>query len=150
VPLVDRPVHQIINRLSPQDQIPKILIIEDQADQRELLNSQLQEMGFITKVAKSGAEGISTWEEWQPDLILLDLRMPSVDGYMVIKEIDQFLKLQGQYKRPKIILVTADVFHQQNEQDAKLDYDEVLYKPVQIDALFNKIAKHLEIIFFKA
>jgi signal transduction histidine kinase/CheY-like chemotaxis protein len=149
MPHVDRPVRQFVNHLAPQDQIPKILIIEDQADQRELLNSQLQEIGFMTKVAKNGAEGISIWEEWQPDLLLLDLRMPSVDGYMVIKEIDQFLKLKNQYKRPKIIIVTADVFHQQNEQDSELDYDEVLYKPVQIDDLFNKIAQHLEIDFFE-
>jgi CheY-like chemotaxis protein len=68
---------------------------------------------------------------------------------MVIKEIDQFLKLKNQYKRPKIIIVTADVFHQQNEQDSEFDYDEVLYKPVQIDDLFNKIAQHLEIDFFE-
>lgn len=136
--------HKIIH-LAPEQAIPKILIIEDQADQLDLLMQQLMGVGFILKTAMDGEEGLAIWREWQPDLILLDLRMPSIDGRMVIQKIREQMRVEAIAKMPKIIIVTADIFHEQKNDDTRLDCDEVIYKPVQTETLFKTIAQHLEV-----
>lgn len=137
---VDFPLQKI-----PQLAAIKVLVVEDHKEQRDLLSAQLMSLGFTTKAVVTGEEGIQTWYEWQPDLLLLDLRMPSVDGDEVIQEIRQAIAANSQYKTPKIIMITADVFYSQTNPDLELDCDDILYKPIQLEQLLHSIAQLLQL-----
>jgi len=128
---------------APQLITTKVLVVEDHKDQRELLCAQLEGLGFATKAVVDGAEGIRTWYEWQPDLILLDLRIPSVDGHAVIQQIRQAIAANAHYKKTKIIVITADIFYAQTNRDLQLDCDDILHKPIQLEQLLQSIAQQL-------
>ncbi|MGB2927148.1 MAG: ATP-binding protein [Limnothrix sp.] len=122
----------------------KVLIVEDDKNQRELLCAQLSELEVTIKEVTNGQEGIDAWYEWQPDLILLDLRMPSVDGETVIAEIKQAIAVNPDYKKPKIIVITADVFYVQKNPSLQEGCDDILYKPVKSAQLLTAVGQQLQ------
>jgi len=67
----------------------KILTIEDDKFLRELIKRKLQEVGFEATSASNGEEGLALVKEEKPDLILLDLIMPDMDGFMTLKELQK-------------------------------------------------------------
>lgn len=70
----------------------KILIVEDDKFLRELIAKKLSEEGFIVEEASDGEEGIRKIKEGRPDLILLDLILPSIDGFEVLEKIKEDLE----------------------------------------------------------
>lgn len=70
----------------------KILIVEDDKFLRELIAKKLSEEGFIVEEASDGEEGIRKIKEGRPDLILLDLILPSIDGFEVLEKIKKDLE----------------------------------------------------------
>ncbi len=81
----------------------KVLIIEDHADMRELLSWQVELMGFAPVVAKQGREGIEKALAEQPDLIILDIMMPGMDGWQTARE----LRKKPEMKNVPILAATA-------------------------------------------
>lgn len=81
----------------------RILIVDDEKDIRELLSFQLQQHGFATVAASNGEEALSKIEEKPPDLIILDLMMPKMDG----AEVCRVLKRDEKTRRLPIIMLTA-------------------------------------------
>ena len=65
----------------------KILIIEDHADMRELLTWQVELMGFAALAARQGSEGLQKAQSENPDLIILDIMMPGMDGWQAAREL---------------------------------------------------------------
>ena len=65
----------------------KILIVEDEANIRELLRLYLEREGYTVIEAENGVEGIKKWKSEKPDMLLLDVMMPVMDGWAVCKEI---------------------------------------------------------------
>ena len=65
----------------------KILIVEDEANIRELLRLYLEREGYIVLEAENGVEGVKYWKSEKPDMLLLDVMMPVMDGWAVCKEI---------------------------------------------------------------
>ncbi len=64
-----------------------VLIIEDHADMRELLSWQVELMGLVPVVAKQGREGVDKALAERPDLVILDIMMPGMDGWQVAREL---------------------------------------------------------------
>ena len=81
----------------------KILIIEDHADMRELLSWQVELMGFAPVVAKLAREGIEKALDERPDLIILDIMMPGMDGWQAARE----LRANPEMKNVPILAATA-------------------------------------------
>ncbi len=81
----------------------RILIVDDEKDIRELLSFQLQQHGFTTITANNGEEALNKIEEKPPDLIILDLMMPKMDG----AEVCRALKREEKTRRIPIIMLTA-------------------------------------------
>ena len=81
----------------------RILIVDDEKDIRELLTFQLQQHGFTTIAANNGEEALTKIEEKPPDLIILDLMMPKMDG----AEVCRALKREEKTRRIPIIMLTA-------------------------------------------
>lgn len=65
----------------------KVLIVEDDGNIAELLHLYLEKEGFETKVAKDGGKGVEYFRSFQPDLVLLDIMLPIMDGWTVLKKI---------------------------------------------------------------
>ena len=81
----------------------KILIIEDHADMRELLTWQVELMGFTALTARQGSEGLQKAQSETPDLIILDIMMPGMDGWQAARE----LKTNTATKKIPILAATA-------------------------------------------
>ncbi|OKH11627.1 ATP-binding protein [[Limnothrix rosea] IAM M-220] len=124
--------------------MPKVLIVEEHLAQRELLQVQLMGLDLQTEVTADSRAGLQCWRSWQPDLVLLNLRMPSVDGQSMIQEINQAIAANPEYKKPKIIVLTADVFYDQDLGEPSVACDDIIYKPVPSDRLLNTIQSHIK------
>ncbi|BAU43194.1 response regulator [Leptolyngbya sp. O-77] len=139
-----------------QDQSPcRILIVEDQWQNRQFLVELLSSIGFELEEATNGYEAIARWSTWHPDLILMDLRMPGMNGFDAVRQIrqdEQALRSQSQtqsnidyspFKATKIIALTADAFEETRATALEAGCDDFIRKPVQESLLLTKIAEHL-------
>lgn len=126
------------------DQPPwRLLIVDDNADNRLLLATILLEVGFQVREAENGQQAIKLFEQWQPHLIWMDMRMPVMDGYEATAKIRQ---LEGG-SAVKIIALTASAFKEQHACIIEAGCDEVLHKPFHIPEIFAELAKHLGVKF---
>ncbi|MGI0489827.1 CHASE2 domain-containing protein, partial [Pantanalinema rosaneae CENA516] len=80
------PTQQVVG-LAPQQPLYRILIVEDQWENSQFLIKMLAPLGFEVREARNGQEGLAAWERWQPHLILMDIRMPVMDGYEATRKI---------------------------------------------------------------
>src|SRR6476659_11138781 len=90
-------------KLQPGQPTCRVLIADDIEDNRQLLAQLLSPVGFEIRLATNGAEAVQEFEQWQPHLILMDFRMPVMDGHEAIHRIRAMARGKG----PKIIAVTA-------------------------------------------
>ncbi len=119
----------------------RILVVDDDAGIRGFLNGALQDEGFDVREATNGREALavlSRLEEWAPDLILLDLYMPEVDGWSFRAAQ---LALTGPAARIPVIVLSAS--RNLGGRSAELHADAVMEKPFELDALFERIADTL-------
>ena len=114
----------------------KILVIEDVEFNRDLL-VQLLEDEYEVMTAADGAEGIRLAESVFPDLILMDLSLPVVDGWEAIRRI----KAHGVLKSIPIIALSAHAMTGDEEKALQCGCDDYLSKPLHEDRLFEKLAK---------
>lgn len=119
--------------------IPKILVVEDRWENRQFLARLLEIVGFKVREAVNGKEAIAIWSEWSPDLILMDLQMPVMDGY----EATQHIKRQNQ--SVKIIAITASNFKEQKQFILTSGCDDLLNIPFQAEELWLKLARYLKV-----
>ncbi|MEI2419212.1 response regulator, partial [Arthrospira platensis SPKY2] len=89
--------------------------------------------------AENGQEAIAIWNEWEPHLIWMDMRMPVMDGYEATKRIKSHLKGQATV----IIALTASAFESERAVVLSAGCDDFVRKPFQAQILFEKMAKHL-------
>jgi two-component system, cell cycle response regulator DivK len=118
---------------------PRILVIEDNADMREFLQRILERRGYGYLEATDGVEGMElAWRE-QPDLILMDLALPTLDGY----EATRLLKANPDYAAIPIVAVTAHARAVDQEHAIEAGCDAYLSKPYSIHQLFELIERFL-------
>ena len=125
--------------LEPGQPTYRILVVEDQWENRKLLTKLLKPLGFEVCEAVNGEEAIRLWESWEPHLIWMDIRMPVMDGYEATKQIKS--KLKGQ--STTIIALTANAFEEDRAIALSVGCDDFLSKPFQKSVLLEKMAKHL-------
>lgn len=117
----------------------RILIADDKEENRHFLRALLQAAGFTTREAVNGKDAVRSFEEWRPQLILMDLRMPVMDGYQAIR----LIKAEERGKETPIIAVSASVFYENREQARQTGADDFLGKPYKQDELFEKLGEWL-------
>ena len=127
------------------DETPRyrILVVDDKAENRMLLNRLLTDVGFTIAEAGNGRESIYLWSTWQPDLILMDIHMPIMNGIDATIEI----KKQSQANPIPIIALTASAFAESKLEVLKAGCDDFLSKPIEDTLLFERIAKHLPVSY---
>lgn len=114
----------------------KVLLVEDVEDTRHFMRLELEEQGFIVFEAENGQIGVETAAREKPDVILMDLTLPLMDGFTATKLIRQ----NEQLKNVPIIAITA---HKENDfrSDAKASgFDAYVTKPIDVNWLKELIA----------
>src|SRR5947209_14838046 len=136
VPAKDKPRHVL--RLQPGQAKCRVLIADDIEDNRQLLAQLLAPVGFEIRLATNGAEAVLEFEKWRPHLILMDFRMPVMDGHEAIRRI----RAMAGGKEPKMIAVTASAMEANRLDLMAIGADDFLSKPFREVELFQKIHTH--------
>ncbi len=116
----------------------KVLVVDDNAYNRELIESYLEDNNVQVDECINGLDALEQIKKNYPDLILLDMKMPVMDGY----EVSSIMKHDEKLKDIPIIAVTASVLHQ-DEERIKMHCDGFLRKPVSRDDLIREMIKYI-------
>jgi CheY-like chemotaxis protein len=116
----------------------KILICEDEQDIRELLLKILSRSEYEVQSCENGQDAIKKTREFKPAVLLLDVRMPKIDGLEAAKEIRQF------DKQVKIIFVTAFASEEIRKEASRYDIADYLVKPILPEIIIQKIEQSLQ------
>ena len=128
-----------VKGLKPGQPRYKVLVVDDKEDNREFLGQLLGPAGFDVLEAVNGEEALKKFEDWQPQIILMDLRMPVMDGFEAIRRIRA---LPGG-KEVEIIAVTASIFGEINRDALGAGADALILKPFREAELFAKMGNLL-------
>jgi CheY-like chemotaxis protein len=113
----------------------KILLVEDNAMNRDMLSRRLVRSGFVVVIAVDGREGIAMAQVERPDLILMDLSLPGIDGW----EATRRLKADEATRKIPVIALTAHAMSSDRQRAIEAGCDEYDTKPVDYQRLLTKI-----------
>ena len=117
----------------------KILVVDDQADLVKTIQFSLELGGYKVLVAYNGEDALTQARKENPDLILLDIMLPKLDGYKVCR----LLKFDEQYKHIPILMMTAKTQEKDKLMGKETGADEYITKPFDIEELMEKVKKYL-------
>lgn len=117
----------------------RLLIAEDQPENRLLLQKLLSPIGFELMEAIDGQEAINIFEKWNPDLIWMDMRMQGMDGL----EATQIIKSTEKGRKIKIVALTAHALEEERKLILEAGCDDFIRKPYQDKEIFEALEKHL-------
>jgi signal transduction histidine kinase/CheY-like chemotaxis protein len=126
-------------RLSPGQNTCRVLVVEDQPENRHLLTTLLEGAGFQVRPANNGAEAVQAFAEWQPNFIWMDWRLPVLDG---IKATHQIRSMTGG-DQVRIVVVTASIFKEDDEQLTTAGFDGIVHKPFYPEQIFEVMGRLL-------
>jgi signal transduction histidine kinase/CheY-like chemotaxis protein len=127
--------------LVPGQPLYRLLIVDDEPTNRQLLHDLLSPLGFNLREAENGRQAIDIWQAYQPHLIFMDMRMPVLDGYEATKIIKA-----GQ-SDTKIIALTASSFEEEKARILAGGCDDFLHKPFREADLFQLMTRHIGVQF---
>ncbi|MCR4294703.1 MAG: response regulator transcription factor [Elusimicrobia bacterium] len=116
----------------------KILVVDDDPSIREILSIQLTRLGFTVATADDGLEAVAAFKADAPDVILMDLMMPRLDGLAACQEIRAVEKKAGAKRTPVLFLTARDSTHDKTSA-ALSGGDEFVAKPVSIQELTERL-----------
>ncbi len=129
---------QIVS-LAPGQPDYRILVVDDRWESRQFLVELLRGVGFQVREAANGIEAIQQWQEWQPHLIWMDMRMPQMSGYEATEQIKAHLKGQATV----IIALTASALENEKSVILSAGCDDFVRKPFREVTIFEKLACYL-------
>ena len=119
--------------------MPKILLVEDNEVNRDMLSRRLAKRGFEIEVAVDGSEGVEKARNGSPDLILMDMGLPVKNGWDAVRE----LKADEATRAIPVVALTAHAMSGDREKALEAGCDEFETKPVRLPQLIEKIEKLL-------
>ncbi len=119
--------------------MPKILLVEDNEVNRDMLSRRLAKRGFEIEIAVDGAEGVEKAHSGSPDLILMDMSLPVKSGWDAARE----LKADEAVRAIPVIALTAHAMSGDREKALEAGCDEFETKPVRLPQLIEKIERLL-------
>jgi DNA-binding response OmpR family regulator len=117
----------------------KILVVDDEIDLVETLRFPLELEGYHVLVSHDGEDALNQARKEKPDLILLDLMLPKLDGYKVCR----LLKFDERYKHIPVLMLTAKTQEKDKILGMETGADEYITKPFEMDYLIEKIKAYL-------
>jgi len=117
----------------------KILIVDDEADLVETIRFPLEIDGYHVLASYSGEDALNQARKENPDLILLDLMLPNLDGYKVCR----LLKFDNRYKHIPILMLTAKTQEKDKALGMETGANEYITKPFEMEDLLKKVKRYL-------
>jgi CheY-like chemotaxis protein len=121
--------------------VKKILIADDKPTGRELVRTVLENSGYAVIEASDGPEALRMARESSPDLIILDLHMPVIDGFGVIQE----LRRDANFAGTPVVALTASAMQGDRERAMALGFTGYITKPIRLMALRSEIERLFKI-----
>src|SRR4030067_2215437 len=118
----------------------RILVVDDEVDLVETVRFSLEGEGYQVLVSYNGEDALNKARKENPDLILLDLMLPKLDGYKVCR----LLKFDERYKHIPILMLTAKTQEKDKLLGKETGADEYITKPFEMDDLVEKIKSYLK------
>lgn len=168
VDLINQPIQTRLEQraiaLEPGQTSYRILVVEDDLENRQVLVRILTGVGLQVREAINGLEAVKLWQSWQPHLIWMDIRMPELDGCEATQQIraeEQKWKIANReaplptqlpvpVPRTAIIALTAIAFAEERSQILAAGCDDIILKPFQEEEIFAKMSEHLGIRYIYA
>lgn len=116
----------------------KVLVVEDEMDLLDLVDFNLTRKGFVTEGALDGAAGIEKLKSFEPDIVVLDLMLPKLDGW----ELCRSIKLR--HKDIPVIMLTAKCMPEDRQKGEEAGADDYITKPFEVRELIARIESLLE------
>ncbi|MEC4893012.1 MAG: response regulator [Oscillatoria sp. PMC 1051.18] len=132
--------------LEPNQPRYRILVVEDVLENRQLIVKLLVELGLEIQEASNGQEAVEIFSRWRPDLILMDIRMPVMDGL----EATKIIKQNHQSHPTVIIALTASAFEENRATVLAAGCDDFISKPLSKEVLWEKLEERLGLRFLFA
>lgn len=117
----------------------KILLVDDEPDIIEILQFMLESQGYECITATDGEEGLKKAREINPDIIILDVMMPKINGYKICR----LLKFDNKYKDIPILMLTARSQDEDKLIGEETGADEYITKPFEVDEVIETIKKYI-------
>jgi CheY-like chemotaxis protein len=118
----------------------RIFVVEDNPAIRELVLELVSSFGYAGQGVSDGADLLARLEECVPDLVVMDVRMPNMDGLQTIRRIRENASL----KHLRVIALTASAMRGDREMGLQAGFDAYLTKPIEPELLQNEIARLLK------
>ena len=116
----------------------KLLVVDDEVEICDFLKSFFEERSYEVKTASSGQTALDVVEEFKPHVVLLDIKMPVMDGIQVLKAVKK------KYPRIKVIMVTALETRDKIEECLRLGADNYITKPLSLEYLENDVREKID------
>ena len=118
----------------------KVLLVEDQEDNRDMLSRRLKKRGYEVAIAVDGAEGVEKARSETPDLILMDMSLPVMDGW----EATRILKAEDGTRSIPVVALTAHAMSTDREKAFEAGCDAYETKPIELPRLLETMEKLLQ------
>ncbi len=163
---------RLVIGLVPGQPHRRILVVDDQPENRLLMIKLMSQIGLEVREASNGLEAVEIWREWRPDLTWMDIRMPILDGYEATKWIREYERAMGKEVAPQpspehsspppiepptssctpsiIIALTAQASRSDRTLALEAGCDDYLSKPFHESALLHKMASYLGLEYIYA
>jgi two-component system cell cycle response regulator DivK len=119
---------------------PTVLVIEDNTNNLKLVRDVLQFAGYEVVEARTGEEGVATAATCAPDLVLMDLQLPGIDGAEALRR----LRASNGSARVPVVAVTAFAMKEDKERAFEAGFDGYLEKPISVRALPAQVRSFIE------
>jgi two-component system, cell cycle response regulator DivK len=117
----------------------RVLLVDDSATSRELIRTVLEKSGYAVSEASDGCEAVQVALQVQPDLIILDLRMPTLDGFGAL----ELIRSDARFTDLPIVALTANAMQGDRERALTAGFTSYLSKPVKLSVLRSELARLL-------
>jgi CheY-like chemotaxis protein len=129
--------------LLPGSTTPRVLIVDDEPDNRGWLNGLLTSVGFDVREADNGEAAVRECGTWHPQLVLMDLRMPVMDGLEATRRI----RKSSPRTQPVIMVLTASALDEDQHRLLQAGADELIVKPCREADILERIRVHLDLAY---
>ena len=118
-----------------------ILVVDDDPNSREIVQTFLESRGYDVVTAPNGESALAAVQRETPELILLDVMMPGMDGW----EVARTLKDHADYAGIRVVMMTARSDFSDKQKGLQAGADDYLVKPIQLEDLANTVRRNLEV-----
>jgi ABC-type amino acid transport substrate-binding protein/CheY-like chemotaxis protein len=136
-----------VTGLAPDQGSRRILVVDDKETNRDILTRMLKRVGFEVKEAVDGQEGVDLYKSWHPHMIMMDIRMPGVDGVTATRTIKELENKSGHRLKTIIVAVSASALEEERINVLKYGADDFIRKPFKENIILDAIKTHLGVSF---